>query len=155
MNERSGALGPVAMQAGEGLVLAHRCHVGLGEFDPRDQQVHEVGGEGLLGWFGCSAIGFDAIVYAGPELWLGDVELITENVLPQARPVVGPIYRMRDSSTQNPTVGKAELVGHVRARSAAGVPDPAPFLDLAEGLVVLAGRLRPVHRVVPTSQSRN
>src|SRR3954452_10129411 len=118
------------------LVLRH-----AGDVDELVDQARRQRLRGRLGG-GRPAVGQPLVADARPELGLRDVELVREDVLPQAEPVGGVVGRPRDVGPQDPAVGQGQLVGDVVLDLAtAGVADLVPALGLAEAVVVApAGR---------------
>jgi hypothetical protein len=78
----SASRGPVTLQPGDGLVLAHRGHLGIGEPDPRDQHPHKVRGESRSRDLPNAPVGCHAVSHAGPELGLAHLELVTQDMTP-------------------------------------------------------------------------
>src|SRR3954451_12970761 len=118
------------------LVLRH-----AGDVDELVDQARRQRLRGRLGG-GRPAVGQPLVPDARPELGLRDVELVREDVLPQAEPVGGVVGRPGDVGPQDPAVGQGQLVGDVVLDLAtAGVADLVPALGLAEAVVVApAGR---------------
>src|SRR5690348_4632932 len=118
--------------------------------------MHKICGQCSGGRFGFAPSGLDPIPYACPEGRLVDVQLVSEDVGPDARPVGVPVHRVGDPRPQDPAIMKVKLVGDVmRAGPAACVAYRLPSLGLAERPVVLACWRGPGHRDDPTSHSRN
>jgi hypothetical protein len=103
-----------------------------------------------------SPVGLFIFPYGGPELCLGYLQLVPQDMTPQAGPVAAAIHRMRDPGAQDPSVRQDQLISDVMSTGApARIADSLPSLGGTEGLVILAGGLRPAHRGDPASQSRN
>jgi len=151
---RSAAFGPVPLQPRYRIPPAQRGHLPLGKPDTGEQQVHDLGWHTRRWRFGRASVRLDAVPYTRPEIGLGDVQLISKYVTPQARPVVATINRVRDSGAQNPTIGKTQLTGHMTgAGPSARVSHRTPAFDSTEAVVVLARRPGPTHRNQPTGGS--
>ena len=119
-----------------------------------DQEVDQFGREGLLGGGRGSSVGEFAVQDAGPELVLGDRQLVAEDVAPQGGAVDSAVDRVGDAGAQDAVAVQRQFVRDVvRAGAAPCVPDPLSLLDGAEPFVALAVQLRSAHRRTPTSQS--
>src|SRR5699024_8414992 len=92
------------------------------------------------------------VLHTGPELGLGDIQLVPEDVRPQARSVARGVDGTRDPRPQDPPVRKGELVGDVVASLlAARSDDPGPPLRRAEGVVIASAP--PSHAPTSTGDS--
>src|SRR6204780_3216347 len=152
----SAAGSPVSLHSGDGFFFAHSCHVSFAKPDLHKKQVDEISRKRLRGGLGRAAVRFLPVLDARPERCLIDVELISEDVSPQALTVSLAVYRVGNPRSQDPPVMELELVGDMmRAGLAPRVPYWLPAFSFAEGLMGLAGRRRPGHRADPVSQSRS
>src|SRR5262249_13660462 len=107
------AVRPVPVEPGHRLLPGHRGHLRLAEADLGQQQVDHLGGSRPGRPRGHGPAGRDAVLHAPPELLRGDRELVPQDVLPQARPVVGAVRRVRHPGAQDPAVRQVQLVGAV------------------------------------------
>jgi len=156
MSARSRSFGPVAVKPSHRLLLPHGRHLGFGQADASDQQVHKIGWKRSGRWLGHTSVRLDAVANTTPELRLGCLELVAENVAPDARPIRAAVDGMPYPCPQDTSVRQMEFVGDVvSARTTTCVPYRLPSLGAAELVVISAAGLRPGHRPDPTSQSRN
>ena len=150
------ASNPVLLHSGNGLVFAHRRHLGFAEADSREEQVDEIGRKRFRGRLGCATVRLFPIMDACPERCLIDFELVSEDMAPEALAVGVPVHRVGNPRSQDPPVMELELVADmVRAGLAACVPDALPAFDPAEGIMGLMRRRWPGHRAGPASHSRS
>ncbi|WP_157107821.1 hypothetical protein [Nocardia amikacinitolerans] len=85
---------PKSLQSSDRLGLVHGPDFAFGEADPMDQQVDQIGGQGLTWRFRCTAVGQDAVRDALPEFIFGDFELISQDMRPQSCAVARAIDRV-------------------------------------------------------------
>ena len=143
----SAAGSPIPLHSGDGFFSAHSCHFGFAKADSRKKQVDEISRKRLRRRLGRTAVRFLPVLDAHPERGLIDVELISENVSPQALTVSLAVHRVGNPRSQDPPVMELELVGDMmRASLAPRVPDWLPALSPAEGVMGLAGRRGPGDR---------
>ena len=151
-----GPFGPIPIQPSHGFVLSHRRDRRLVESDSTDEQVDKLGGKRFRRHLGFAPVGLDSVLHTAPELGIRYDKLVTQDVAPDTRPVRGPIDGMRNPSPKDSAISQAELIGDVvSSRTPTGISHLSPVLYLAELLMKLPGGLRPCHRPVPTSHSRN
>jgi hypothetical protein len=152
----STACGPVLLHPGDGLVFAHRCHVSLAEANSGQEQVHQVCGQCSRWRLRYAAAGFGSVLDACPERRLVDIELIFQDVAPDARAVRVPVPRVGYPRSQDPAVMELELVSDVmRSGPTPRCPYRLPPFGLTESLMRLARRRRPGQWADPASHSRS
>ena len=152
----SAAGSPVSLHCGDGFFFAHSRHFGFAKPDSRKKQVDEISRKRLRGRFGRASVRFLPVLDARPERGLIDVELISEDVSPQALTVGLAVYRVGNPRSQDPPVMELELVGDVmRSGLTPRCPYRLPPFGLTESLMRLARRRRPGQWADPASHSRS
>src|SRR3954466_5863292 len=109
----SAPFGPVTLQPRDCLVAVQRRHLPLIEADLRDEEGDDLGRDGGARRFHRAAARHTTVPGPRPERGLVRLELVAQDVRPQALPVALAIWWVRDSCPQDPPVDERELVRHV------------------------------------------
>jgi hypothetical protein len=87
-------LRPEELESCESLVLRHLRDLRIAQSHAVDEEVNEIRGKCLYRGLRASPVWQDPVSDTAPELLLGDLELVSQDVSPKAGPVGRTVRRM-------------------------------------------------------------